>query len=570
MPPSVTVESVKPVFIKDKDIGDDTITAINICNAVTRVVGTSKLEGVQKIGSIWRVYLKDMSTRLELTVKEQIVVNGKNVPVYDQNPNHITFKGLSSRQNGNHRPNNDKLTLKNLPLSVSNQEIEKLLKEKNVMLVSPIFYGKIRDENGQLTSFKSGDRYMFVQPFDHPLPRQQEICNFQCLLLHHGKTQTPCKSCNVLGHKVGDEVCPAKPKNPILAFKGYQHPLSNHFACELSVYGKTFKSLEHAYFFHMATEFGKPELAEWIHQAPHAGHAKRLSKDIADDETRWAWEEENTAVMEHLLGIKANQCTIFKQCLLESKDLVIAEATPSKLWGTGFSVYVTERTSQEYWTGKNLLGAMLTDLAQQLSSEESAESQTSQPMDIVSSADLHHTSPSKAPLCSLSKSSLNQYSDPSPSLQIDDEQDKSMNQHADSSAKHPIDHKDIPSDQPSTNQPVSISHSSSQSSTPTTQSSVHAPATQQQQHRHPATQAPCSSIGDAVARSRPKQRNPASQRSFSTPTRSCSTPRTPKSRTTASGHQDIRTVMKRKEPSSSPDHEDSVQGKVLKTDDSIS
>ena len=70
MPPSVTVESVKPVFIKDKDIGDDTITAINICNAVTRVVGTSKLEGVQKIGSIWRVYLKDMSTRLELTVKE--------------------------------------------------------------------------------------------------------------------------------------------------------------------------------------------------------------------------------------------------------------------------------------------------------------------------------------------------------------------------------------------------------------------------------------------------------------------------------------------------------------------
>ena len=79
-------------------------------------------------------------------MKEQIVVNGKNVPVYDQNPNHITFKGLPSRQNGNHRPNNDKLTVKNLPLSVSNQEIEKLLKEKNVLLVSPIFYGKIRDE----------------------------------------------------------------------------------------------------------------------------------------------------------------------------------------------------------------------------------------------------------------------------------------------------------------------------------------------------------------------------------------------------------------------------------------
>ena len=44
-----------------------------------------------------------------------------------------------------------------------------------------------------------------------------------------------------------------------------------------------------------------------------------------------------------------------------------------------------------------------------------------------------------------------------------------------------------------------------------------------------------------------------------------STPKTP-----ASGQQDIRVVMKRKEPSSSLDHEDSAQGKVLKSDDSIS
>ena len=357
-------------------------------------------------------------------MKEQIVIDGRAVPVYDQNPNHITFKGLSSK-NANQRSNNDKLTVKNLPLSVSNQEIENLLKEKNVTLVSPIFYGKIWDENGQLTSFKSGDRYMFVQPFDHPLPRQQEICSFKCLLLHHGKTQTPCKSCNVLGHKVGDAVCPAKPKNPILAFRGYEHPLSNHFACELSVYGKTFKSLEHAYFFRMATEFGKPGIAEQIHKAPHAGHAKRLSKDIAEDEARWTWEEENVEIMEQLLGIKADQCEIFKQCLLESKDLVIAEATPSKIWGTGLSVFVTERTSQEYWTGKNLLGAMLTDLAQQLSS---VESEVSQPMDGVitgmdhvseQSADLHLTSTSsehcRAPSPSpASRSPPSQHSPPPP------------------------------------------------------------------------------------------------------------------------------------------------------------
>ena len=63
-------------------------------------------------------------------------------------------------------------------------------------------------------------------------------------------------------------------------------------------------------------------LAEKIQTAKHAGEAKRLSKDIADDTERWNWEERNFDVMQYLLEEKAEQCARFRQCLVENKDYI--------------------------------------------------------------------------------------------------------------------------------------------------------------------------------------------------------------------------------------------------------
>ena len=323
----------------------------------------SKLEGVQKIHSIWRIYLKDMQTRLELGTKESIVINGRQVRIYDRNPN-ATFGGVSEHR----QSNSDKLTIKNLPLSVSNNEIEKLLLDKNIKLMSSVKYGYIRDDNGQLTSYKSGDRSVYVEPYDTPLPKQQDIGQFKCLLIHHGK-DIKCKACDVLGHRIGADVCKAKPTDSIYAFKGYHHPLSNHFPCQLAIYGKTFKSAEHAFFWRMASEMGNFDLAKEIQDAVHAGEAKRLSKRIAEDQVRWEWEDNNQQVMRQILEAKLQQCEQFKKCLRENNDKILAEATPSLKWATGMSPWATEHTSPEYWPGRNLLGAMLQDLSHKLSEE---------------------------------------------------------------------------------------------------------------------------------------------------------------------------------------------------------
>lgn len=244
-----------------------------------------------------------------------------------------------------------------------------MLVSQKVVLVSPIRYGYIRNEDGLLTGFKSGDRYVYVEPFDPPLPRHQEVISFPCVVIHHGKDM-PCIACGAIGHKIGEDQCPAKPKEAILAFRSYQHPLSNHFPFPLIAFNTNFKSLEHAYFWRMSMEMDKPDLAEQIKGARHAGEAKRLSKMIAGDEERWAWERENIDVMKHLLALKAEQCIEFQTCLMENKENVLAEATPSKIWGTGLSMYVTANTAPNYWPGQNMLGILLSELTMQLTSSK--------------------------------------------------------------------------------------------------------------------------------------------------------------------------------------------------------
>ena len=165
-------------------------------------------------------------------------------------------------------------------------------------------------------------------------------------------------------------MCKAIPKETIVPFKGYQHVLSNHYPCQLNVYEKHFKSLEHAYFWRMSIEFGKHDLATEIQNTAHAGKAKQLSKQIADDQERLKWEKDNVNIMKELLEIKATQCLPFHDCLVEHKDHILAEATPSKFWASGLSPFVTENCSPDFWPGQNMLGVLLMEITETILQEE--------------------------------------------------------------------------------------------------------------------------------------------------------------------------------------------------------
>ena len=136
------------------------------------------------------------------------------------------------------------------------------------------------------------------------------------------------------------------------------------------MFGEDFASVEYAYFWHMAKEFCKDDLAKEIKNSKHAGQAKRLSKQIADDEGRWEWERDHINVMKTLLAAKADQCIQFHDCLIENKEKLLAEANPGTFWASGLSLYVTEHCSPQFWPGQDMLGVLLTELTQTLLMKE--------------------------------------------------------------------------------------------------------------------------------------------------------------------------------------------------------
>ena len=60
------VTSVAPVFVKNSYVADPNITPYAMCTALINVIGSSKLEGVQKVNNIRRLYVKDKILVLQI------------------------------------------------------------------------------------------------------------------------------------------------------------------------------------------------------------------------------------------------------------------------------------------------------------------------------------------------------------------------------------------------------------------------------------------------------------------------------------------------------------------------
>ena len=350
--------TVEPLFIKERDMPSADLPPYTVVKAIISRINPEELDGVQRVGQLWRIYLKSLHGRLHLMARKSVMMDGKSVAyiLYEQNPFKTKLLSPEDRK--------DKLTIKGLPISVSNDEVVSVLENKGIILSTQVKFANIRNENGSLTSYRNGDRYVYCQPFSPSVPRQQKICSFFCTVLHHGKDGYACKSCNQLGHKPGDVRCPGRAEEgSILAFRSYEHVLSNHFMTPIHAFGSkvVFKSVEHAFFYKMAVDLEREELAGRIKDAAHAGIVKRLSKEMPEED-RIAWEDEHMDIMRYLLKEKAKTCKPFRNCLLMNKEKILAEGTGNKRWGAGLSIWMTEATKPSYWPGLNYLGIMLMEL----------------------------------------------------------------------------------------------------------------------------------------------------------------------------------------------------------------
>lgn len=118
-------------------------------------------------------------------------------------------------------------------------------------------------------------------------------------------------------------------------------------------------------------------LADRIMKASHAGEAKRISKELPDDKDNIEYK---IKTMRHLIHLKAQQHSIFRETLLDSKEH-IAEATRDLFWGCGLKSNLAKITAPSYWPGTNMLGKILMEVRQKLQAQRinTTRSQLQQP-----------------------------------------------------------------------------------------------------------------------------------------------------------------------------------------------
>ena len=206
------MEGVSAIFIFADQVEKNT-KGYHLAKAIADVTGPSGLYGLQRLGGLWRIYAATQEA------KDKLLINGfsfnrVHIPVIGTNP-YVADPSVESV----------KLIIGNIPLSVSNSEIEQALKElDNVKIRSKLFEEKYRDDQGGLTSFRTGRRYVYIEKPSTPLPKFIQVMQWKASLYHFGQKSmmtstdkgSPSNDSNISPEAKITEVTAGKEPNPTI------------------------------------------------------------------------------------------------------------------------------------------------------------------------------------------------------------------------------------------------------------------------------------------------------------------------------------------------------------------
>ena len=386
---SDSVNTIDPVFCKHIDIPNHIVNPpkpIELCKAAAAVVGPRLIDGAQQIRGLWKIYPFTVPAKVDL-VANGITMRGRHIEIKETNPFKTYQAPTSTRRAQNKSHMSERITIKDVCLSVDNNDLVDSMKaiRPDLVFTSEMKYSKERSD-GSITDYRNGDRYIFVkQPITPPLPRNMILGNSKCRIFHESQ-ETLCRACKTEGHNFRDESCPAYDPNPnVLAFRSYESIYSNMHECpecEIIYNHRTYSCTEKLFLSEKATDLGYPDIAEEIRTAKHGGAAKAISKKIPKDESdQWDLDKGHT-VMEIAIDAKIRSCSHFREALIESGDKILAEATYHPLFASGLPPDVTAYTKPSHFPGKNILGAILMEQREKLvNPEKKWEDENIMPLD---------------------------------------------------------------------------------------------------------------------------------------------------------------------------------------------
>ena len=207
----------KPVFVAVRDIPSSTSkpppTGEEFYYSLMKCVKTEHISGIQRIGSLWRIYLSNHEERVKVIVNG-LFIRGATVPVHDVNPytkakdEHLT-----------------RVLIKDVPLSVGDDQIRTTLQTMKYTVRGEITRQQLR-VGGQLTNCLNGDRIVYIDPPSQPLPRFLTVATlFRARAFHAGQPEkrdtvnATCSKCLDSGHHAS--TCPNQVKCRICKQSGH-------------------------------------------------------------------------------------------------------------------------------------------------------------------------------------------------------------------------------------------------------------------------------------------------------------------------------------------------------------
>ena len=148
--PVSPTRGVPPLFVKHSTFISP-VGGLDICLAVEKVTGKETVEGVQRMGDLYRIYLKNQQAR-DMALVNGITIDNCAIALLSHNPFQVRDQN-----------NTTKIFIGNVPLSVDDSEIERALLDQGIVFKSGLKFETYRTPDGKWTHFKTGRRFIYTE-----------------------------------------------------------------------------------------------------------------------------------------------------------------------------------------------------------------------------------------------------------------------------------------------------------------------------------------------------------------------------------------------------------------------
>lgn len=147
-------------------------------------------------------------------------------------------------------------------------------------------------------------------------------------------------------------------------------PFSNWYPSKFTWGDFTFTRGEQYMMFRKAIVFGDLEIADLILETDNPAEQQKLGRRVKNYNDK-IWAAIRYDVMVEGLYCKFSQNDKLKRALFDTAGTTLVEASPyDRIWGIGLGEDDPRAQDESTWLGQNLLGQVLTQVREQLISEE--------------------------------------------------------------------------------------------------------------------------------------------------------------------------------------------------------